>query len=65
MLLAADAALSLEDALFQATDERFSARKGLAGDSVAVINEQDSMLFALGQNPRKAIGDALHESGRE
>ncbi len=65
MLLTADAALSLEDALFRATDERFSARKGLVGDSVAVVNEQDSMVYALGEDQSKAIGDALHQSGRE
>ena len=65
MLLTADPALSLEDALFQATDERFNARKGLASDTVAVVNEQDSMVYALGEDSHKAIGDALHQSGRE
>ena len=65
MLLGADTTLSLEDALFQATDERFNARKGLVGGSVAVVNEKDSMVYALDQDSRKAIGDALHQSGRE
>ncbi len=65
ILLADDAALSLEDALFQATDERFSARKGLVGDSVAVVNEQDSMVYALDQDSHKALSEALQQSGRE
>ena len=65
MLLGENATLSLEDALFQATDERFSARKGLAADSVAVVNEQDSMVYALNRDSHKAAQDALAQSGRE